>query len=174
MTFFGDCASSAVLIFFCGEAGICTSRVVCPLGPTDFEAWASVWNDGGRFSFAAFRLSDRVPLSTSDPELTAAFRFCCSFLSLILASNACNCSCRVSSSSFSSPSSGWGTAGVLRPIALRLGVVVALFNGDGVGDVLSWYSRILLRPLGELRSASWGERGGHRGSREAAQEISSP
>lgn len=172
-TFFGEWTSSGALIRFCGEAAICTSRVACPLYPTDLEVCACVSTDGGRFSFVALRPSDRPSFSTSELEPTAALRFCCSFLSLSFASNACNCSCNVSSSSSSSSVSWPGFCGLaLRLIEFRWGEAADLFSGDGEGDVLSWYCRSLSRPLGELRRASCGERGGHRGSRGTIEVFS--
>jgi hypothetical protein len=101
---------------------------------------------------------DSDPCSPA-PWLAAPLFFAfCSFFSFSLASMAFSLSCSVSSSS--SSSSSLSEEGMLTAF---FGVVRAGRRGDGEVERPSRIRWSLLRPPGELRRASCGERGGHCG-----------
>ena len=131
----GDFFSSATICFRGGDTGICRED-------EDFKI---------KFPGSSF--------STSEVADAALAFLCCSFFNFNRASIASKRNCRVSSSSSSSTSltTGVGYVSRMRP---RFGVVADFLRGEREGDVrsLNWRSR--LRPLGEAKMASCGDRGG--------------
>lgn len=147
----------------CGDTGTCTGRraLAVDRGCSGFCQSRSpaalrvvVPEDADEFAGRSFSISEPV-------DVFLTLFFCCNRFSFNFASSACNRNCSVSSSSSSSSSEV--DAGALTLGCDWLWVLVdrAAFKGEGDGEVRSWYLRMRERPLGELRRASKGERGGH-------------